>query len=271
MGPEDHTQEGAQPSAEAGESSAVAVAYERVTGALAAHDKPTAVRTAVEAVTSGALTIPELYRDVLAPILADTGAAWQRGAVAVWEEHLASASVRTIVEILYPGVLKAKAAAAPSGRAVLLACPPEEAHDLGLRMVSDRFDMAGWTTYYLGPDTPVDEIAAAAARLGVQAIVMTSSTHYHRLAVRHAVDELKRVLPTVDVWVGGPAFSGGAPGWSPQELVDLDELLGETTARDDAGEGPADVDGQPAPASTESAPAAADETREPHDGSPGEG
>ncbi len=115
---------------------ALEAVYRAVAAALAEHDKATAVRTAVEAVTTGAVAIPALYRDVLARILMDTGAAWQGGKVAIWEEHLASATVRTIVEILYPGVLKVKAAATSSGRTVLLACPPEEGHDLGLRMVS---------------------------------------------------------------------------------------------------------------------------------------
>jgi MerR family transcriptional regulator, light-induced transcriptional regulator len=219
-----------------------AAVFARVADALDAHDKPTAVRTAVEAVTSGYITIPELYRDVLTSILAATGAAWQRGTLAIWEEHLASATVRTIVEILYPGVLKAKAEAPDAGRSVLLACPPEESHDLGLRMVTDRFDMAGWTTYFLGPDTPVEEIADAAGRLGVHAIVMSSSTHFHRLAVRHAVDYLKHVLPNVDVWVGGPAFVGAVTGWLPQEIVDLDELLGDQAPREDVAMAGQDAD-----------------------------
>jgi len=86
---------------------------------------------------------------------------------------------------------------------------------------------AGWTTYFLGPDTPVEEIADAARRLAVDAVVMSSSTHFHRVAVRHAVDALKRELPGVDIWVGGPAFVGAATGWLPQEVADLDELLGD--------------------------------------------
>jgi MerR family transcriptional regulator, light-induced transcriptional regulator len=218
----------------ADERSAVEATYRSVAAALADHDKATAVRNAVEAVTSGAVSIPHLYRDVLVRILADTGEAWHKGETSIWEEHLASATVRTIVEIVYPGVLKAKAEVAPTGRTVLLACPPEEAHDLGLRMVADRFDMAGWTTYFLGPDTPVEEIAGAARRLSVDAVVMSSSTHFHRLAVRHAVDALKRELPDTDIWVGGPAFVGAATGWLPQEIVDLDELLGGGEANDDA-------------------------------------
>jgi methanogenic corrinoid protein MtbC1 len=221
----------------ADEPAAVRAAYQAVAEALADHDKATAVRTAVEAVSSGAVSIPALYRDVLLRILADTGEAWHRGETSIWEEHLASATVRTIVEIVYPGVLKAKAEIAPAGRSVLLACPPEEAHDLGLRMVADRFDMAGWTTYFLGPDTPVEEIAAAARGLGVDAVVMSSSTHFHRLAVRHAVDALKKDLPDTDVWVGGPAFVGAATGWLQQEILDLDELLGEPARDADAPAG----------------------------------
>ena len=187
-----------------------------------------------------------LYRDVLTRILSDTGAAWQHGRTAIWEEHLASATVRTIVEILYPGVLKAKTAVEPSGRTVLLACPPEEGHDLGLRMVADRFDMAGWVTYFLGPDTPVAEIADAARRLGVDAVVMSSSTHYHRLSVRHAVDALRKELPGLDIWVGGPAFVGAATGWLPQETVDLDELLGDGAVQE---ESPLTATGTPEPCS----------------------
>jgi len=202
------------------------ILIDRVAAALASHDKPAAVRTAVEAVTSGAISIATLYRDILTPLLVHAGASWQDGRLAIWEEHLASATVRTVVEILYPGVLKAKAAVLPAGRSVLLASPPEEGHDLGLRMVSDRFDMAGWTTYFLGADTPVDEVADAARRLGVDALVLSSSTHYHRVALRRHVDYLKEQLPGVDVWVGGPAFAFNRDRWAPSELLDLEALLG---------------------------------------------
>ena len=197
---------------------------------LASYDKPAFVRTAVEAVTGGSVAIPELYRDVLTPLLAHAGAAWQHGRLAVWQEHLASAMVRSVVEIVYPGVLKAKAAVPAVGRRVLLASPPEEGHDLGLRMVCDRFDMAGWTTYFLGADTPIDDVADAARTLNVDALVLSSSTHYHRVALRRHVDFLKDELPGVHVWVGGPAFALNTDGWAAAELLDLEALLGERPA-----------------------------------------
>ena len=194
----------------ADEPAAVRPLYQAVAEALADHDKATAVRTAVEAVSSGAVSIPELYRDVLTRILADTGEAWHAGRAPSGRSTSRAPPCAPSWRSCIRACSRPRRRSRRPGAAVLLACPPEEAHDLGLRMVADRFDMAGWTTYFLGPDTPVEEIADAATRLGVDAVVMSSSTHYHRLAVRHAVDALKRTLPDIDVWVGGPAFVGAA-------------------------------------------------------------
>jgi methanogenic corrinoid protein MtbC1 len=168
-----------------------------------------------------------LYQEVLRPLLLHTGQAWQSGQVRIWEEHYASAVVRTIVEMLYPSVLKVKVSVPASGRSVLLACPPEEVHDLGLRMVADRFDMAGWATYYLGADTPPSELVDAARRLGVDAVVISSSTHFHRIALRRHLRQITEELGNVQVWVGGSAFAHSTQGWSSSELLDLEGLLGE--------------------------------------------
>lgn len=209
---------------------------ERLANRLADCDKAAAVRAALDAVESGALSVVELYQEVLTPLLAEAGDGWQRGSLRVWQEHLASAAIRTIVEALYPQVLKAKAARRPSGRSVLLACPPEEGHDLGLRMVADRFEMAGWTSYFIGADTPLEELVDAGRRLRVEALALSSSTHFHKVALRRHVERLRRELPGVRVWLGGPAFcKGGREGWEA-DLVDLDALLGDRAAPTPGGD-----------------------------------
>jgi methanogenic corrinoid protein MtbC1 len=198
----------------------------RMETALAARDRGAAVAAALAAVEAGELDIRTLYTEVLARLMTDLGGRWQRGEARVWEEHLAAATVRTVVEALYPTVLSLKAKVPPSGHSVLLACPSEEAHDLGLRMLSDRFDLAGWATHLLGPDTPTAELAAAAQALGVDTLVLSSSTHFHRMRVRAVVDELKRRLPGVRVVVGGPAFAHDTEGFSSDEVLPLDDLIG---------------------------------------------
>lgn len=187
---------------------------------LLEHDKHGAVAVALTAVTSGRVTIEELYREVLGPAAVEIGGGWQRGAVAVWEEHLATAAVRTIVEALYPEVERLRAERPAAGYSALMACPPEEAHDLGLRMLADRLALDGWAVFYLGPDTPFEEVVAAARELGVDAVVLSSSTHYHRLRVRDFVERLAEALPGVGVWVGGPGFVGATHDWPSEFLFD---------------------------------------------------
>jgi len=190
---------------------------------LAARNRPDAVNAALEAVRAKELSVPELYDEVVTPLLVDTGSAWQRGVTAVWEEHFASSTVRTIVEALYPDVVEAAREVSPNGRTVLLACPPQEQHDLGLRMLTDRFALAGWNAVFLGTDTPVAEIVAAAKALGASLVVLSASTHFNRLHLRRVVDKIKEGLPDARVAVGGPAFALDR-NWPAAELLTLADI-----------------------------------------------
>ncbi len=180
---------------------------------LAARDRAGAVSTALDAVRDGSIEIGDLYTRVLGPLLVDTGAAWQQGVERVWEEHFASATVRTIVEALYPEVVRAHDEVACDGRRVLLACPSGEQHDLGLRMVADRFALAGWDVDYLGADTPTEEIVDAAQTLDSDLVVLSASTHFNRVLLRTVVDEVQRRLPGVRLAVGGAAFASDADSY----------------------------------------------------------
>jgi methanogenic corrinoid protein MtbC1 len=210
--------------------SAAETLRERLTDALAAHDKPAVVVAALEAVERGDLDVPTLYDRVLAPLMVDIGARWQLGTARVWEEHLAANAVRTIVDALYPTIRRLADAGPRTGRAVLLTCPPDEGHDLGLCMLADRFDLAGWKTYLLGADVPGPEIAAAAEDLGVELVVITSSTHFHRLRVRSLLDELRLRMPSVRVVVGGPAFAHGIEGFEDDEIMHPERYFGSAGA-----------------------------------------
>lgn len=189
-----------------------------LTERISARDRAGAVAAALEAAEAGTLSIPELY-DLLAAFLADLGASWQRGETEVWQEHFATAVVRTIVEACLP--LVAEHAAPPVGRTVLLATPPEEYHDLGLRMIADRFALAGWTAHLLGANMPADELIAAVGALRADAVVLSAYTHFHRVALKAYVDELHAAHPGLRIWVGGAAFAREHDGWPDDMLLDL--------------------------------------------------
>jgi len=196
---------------------------------IAAHDRPGAVTAALEALRADALTIPEVY-DLLAGLLADVGSAWQLGEAEIWEEHFTTAVVRTIVGACYPLVIAQ--AAAPVGRTVLLATPSEEYHDLGLRMMADRFTLVGWTAHLLGASVPVEQLSAAVGELGADAVVLSAYTHFHRLALKAYVDDLRSRHPGLRVWVGGAAFAKEHDGWPDETILQpaaVPELAGQVS------------------------------------------
>lgn len=197
---------------------------------IAHHDRPAAVTAALAAVESGEVEIPTLYA-ILGDLLVGVGDAWQHGTASVWEEHLASAAIRTIVETLYPEVRRQASARPRLGMAAVFACPQDEAHDLGLRMLSDRFDLAGWDVFWLGADTPAGEIASAAETVGAGLIVLSASTHFHRVRIRALLDGLQAELPDVRVVVGGPAFTRDCCGLEDEEVLRPEEFLGRDSGR----------------------------------------
>jgi methanogenic corrinoid protein MtbC1 len=207
---------------------------------LAAHDREAAITEVLRAVEAG-LSIEQLYDDVVLPVLRGLGAGWQTGQTAVWEEHLATQALRSAVEALYPRVLARKAGVTPVPLTVAFFCPPDEAHDLGLRMLADRFDLHGFRTVYVGASTPVDDMVACARDVGAAVVCLSASTHFHRAALRHAVTALDAALPGVRVLVGGAAFVHDCKGWEHCVPTDLQSLFGELTAGASAGRAPGEA------------------------------
>ena len=189
--------------------------------ALEEYDRAEAVALVHRAVDNGELDIMTLYRLVLAPILDDIGAAWSEGRERVWQEHFATSTVVTIIESLYPKVRALAAHAEPCGSTAVLAAPSEEHHVVGVRMVADHFELAGWRVVYLGADTPEEEIRAAVTSIPADALVMSASTHLQRLELRHIADQLRDELPGIRIWVGGAAFAREHDGWPDEEILDL--------------------------------------------------
>jgi MerR family transcriptional regulator, light-induced transcriptional regulator len=189
-----------------------------VSKALAERDRASAVEIALYAVRERGLPISDLYVCVLGPLLAEIGDAWQHGRERVWEEHFASATVRTIVEALYLDVVKEAAQVSPRGEVAVLACPPDEQHDLGLRMLADRMMLIGWEVYFLGANTPRRELISAAQALKADLVVLTVATHFNRVELRTTIETLARELPGVRVGIGGPAF-GRVEDWPEEEIL----------------------------------------------------
>lgn len=87
---------------------------------------------------------------VIQPALYGIGRKWQGNQVSVAQEHLATA----ISQAIMTQALQNVEAPPSNGNMVLLACVEGNNHSVGLQMVADAYQLAGWEVQFLGANVP---------------------------------------------------------------------------------------------------------------------
>lgn len=137
--------------------------------------------------------------DTVAPLNVAVGDAWMRGYLAVFEEHLYSELMQSILR-------NAIATIQPQGRSprVLLTSFPGELHSLGLLMVEATLAVEGTSCIPLGTETPAAEIAVAAQAHRVDIVALSFSSAYPESKAADGLGELRAMLPeSMMLWAGG--------------------------------------------------------------------
>lgn len=167
------------------------------------HDfDPDNLRSALE-LAAVRLTPTAFIETVAAPFLRAVGREWSAGRLEVRHEHFASAIVADAMRDL-----RRRFETTGPGAQVALAMLPGDVHEAGLLMASVAFSRAGWRVLYLGPETPVEQIAAFARDADLDAVAVSVSPTAPKKETRSGLIELRRSLPGhVDLVIGG----AGAP------------------------------------------------------------
>lgn len=142
--------------------------------------------------------------EVLAPAMRGIGELWARDELSVAEEHLATAITYRVMNVIGA----ARDPAESSRERVMLAALEEERHVLGLQMVADTLESAGFVVQLLGADVPIEPLAAAVARFA-PAVVGLSTTMPAAPRLETAVRRLQQVDPELPIILGGAGVPEG--------------------------------------------------------------
>lgn len=163
--------------------------------------------------------------ELLFPSLRGLGDAWERGAVTVAGEHLASHAVLRRLAQALDG-----AGRSITGRPrVVVGLPPGARHELGALAFAVAARRAGLTVDYVGADLPVDDWVRAA--VGADAAVIGVVTRRDRTPALNVARALRAAHPALVVAFGGAAAPADAgvlalPGGLPESVQALSaELL----------------------------------------------
>lgn len=170
------------------------------------NNKKEAVEWALSALERSEITMEELYVDVLLEALHSIDECEEGNPECIWNEHVKTGIVRTVVECCYPHLLsRLKVLGKEHGKVILL-CPEKELHEMGSRMAADFFLLAGYKSIFIGANTPREQ-ALSAIKIERPEYLVISVTDYYLLSEAKKLLELIRPhLGKTKVLLAGRAF-----------------------------------------------------------------
>jgi methanogenic corrinoid protein MtbC1 len=150
-------------------------------------------------------SLVDLERHVMLPSLYRIGEKWQANKVSVAQEHIASA----IVQLAMTAGLLRSQPPPMVGKRVLLACVAANNHAIGLRMVSDAFQLAGWEVQYLGADVPTSALVGQVIEWKPDLVGLSVSFAHQLRVVKEVIAQFDKRLGSVRpaVIIGGLAIN----------------------------------------------------------------
>ncbi|MEN0063673.1 MAG: MerR family transcriptional regulator [Myxococcota bacterium] len=167
-------------------------------------------RTKADVVVAGFAgeSFAELLENIYFPILRDLGDGWESGRYTIAQEHFASAYIRERLTRMLINL-----GCGPSGGPrVVMACYPDDPHELGLLGLSIRFALAGWRSVFLGARMPEADLIDFLQGHPAQLLCVSVVQQVERNALRGYAERVRHALPdAVGFAIGGAGVSPPVP------------------------------------------------------------
>ncbi len=152
-----------------------------------------------------------LYVDLIQPSQYRVGELWESGAISVAAEHLATATNSYVATSCYARVAYATA----GGPRAMVACVPDELHELGARMLADLLECDGWDVDFYGASMPVRDLVSAVCERKPRFVGLSVALVMHLGSAKSVIAAIREELgdEAPPLVVGGNAFRGGGELW----------------------------------------------------------
>jgi methanogenic corrinoid protein MtbC1 len=157
------------------------------------------IRRAVE----DGVSVKDVYLHVFQRTQYEIGRRWQTNRLSVAQEHYCTAATQLIMSQLYPYIFSTE----KNGLALVGSCVAGDLHEIGVRMVSDFFEMEGWDTFYLGANTPTADLIRTLEERRADVLAVSATMAFHVRAVAGLIAAVRSRLDGVKVLVGGYPFN----------------------------------------------------------------
>jgi len=152
------------------------------------------------------------WQGVILPSLYEVGRQWANNMITVGREHLATSIVQKVMALHYPKILNRIEFDA---KRIVVACSPNELHEVGARMVSDLLELQGFNVLFLGANTPNSGIIDIIKLKSPIAIAISTTLVGNVVAVKELIEEINKEpgIENLKTIVGGQAYLADEALW----------------------------------------------------------
>lgn len=175
---------------------------QRYLDALLEGEEQRGAREVLLAVANGT-KIPDVYEQIITPVLYETGRLWQRNEISISQEHVITAAVERMMAQLMDLAL----ARPHRDLSVVSASLGSSQHQIGARMVADAFALCGWQATYLGSTVPTYDLLDYIDRISVDVLALSATLTRDVIPIRDMIAEMTERAVAPMVIVGGRAFN----------------------------------------------------------------
>lgn len=166
--------------------------------ALAGRDAE-AAQTLIEPLVAESIDLIDLFEHVLAPTAHRVGDLWHEDRISVADEHFVTQLNQRLIVIA--GTLRPPLQS--SAERVILACPRDEQHDTGLRMIAELLTAHGYEVSMLGAATPVSALLDFVDNNPALAVGLSIASPLAIGSLATTTAGLREAQPRLPIFIGG--------------------------------------------------------------------
>lgn len=147
--------------------------------------------------------VKELYLNLFQRALYEVGDLWAAKKISVAVEHVCTSITEGLITLTYPKIF----AGENVGKKVVVTCTPGENHQVGARLVADYFDLHGWSSYFVGPNTPYFTLAEYITQNKPDLLAISMSVDFHFGSLNELLTNVSAEFPDLKIIIGGRGFN----------------------------------------------------------------
>jgi DNA-binding transcriptional MerR regulator len=152
-------------------------------------------------ITNEAVRLPrhQFLQKLILPIFTEIGEMWAQGKLKVIHEHMASVTIRSILQEMLRSTVVSE-----NAPMIAVATPVGHWHELGALTSALAATESGWRAFYFGPDLPSEEIVYGVQTLNAKALALSVCYRGDQFKLAMEITKIRKLIGNqFPIFIGG--------------------------------------------------------------------